>query len=112
MAKEREFNTFVSPEVLLDGVLEFRDNLTIGGNFQGFISSSTGSLTIDTTGFVKAEIRLKNIKIKGKVEGDCTAKDNLLVEDFASIKGDIKASNIIMGEQVAFEGKCKTISND
>ncbi len=86
------------------GDLEFPQLLRIDGKFQGKLTSS-GRIIVGPEGYVKADIRLAEAFISGKVEGDIFVEDRLVLRGRAEIYGNITAPVISVDEGVTIVGQ-------
>jgi cytoskeletal protein CcmA (bactofilin family) len=100
---------------MFKGSLLFNDSLRIDGNFDGEIESD-GTLFVGKTGVLKAEVKVGNIIVEGKIEGNVTCKDKIELRATAKIFGDIQAARLTIAEGVNIVGKCsvstENISSD
>lgn len=97
----------MGPSLSLKGDLSGEEDLTIYGLFQGTINLSKNTLVIDQKGRVEANIRAKNIIIKGNVKGNISALEKVYIHKNAQVKGDITASKISVMNGAHFEGRAK-----
>lgn len=97
----------IGSSLLLKGELSGEEDLAIDGQFQGTIDLSNYTLTIDHKGRVEANIRAKNITIKGFVKGNIYASEKVFIHEKAQVQGDIVASKISVMDGAQFEGNAK-----
>lgn len=97
----------MGPSLSLKGDLSGEEDLTIDGQFQGTINLSENTLVIDQKGRVEADIRAKNIIIKGNVKGNISAIEKVYIHENAHVTGDITASKISVMNGAHFEGSAK-----
>ena len=91
----------------IKGDLSGEEDLTIDGQFQGTINLSKNTLIIDQKGRVEADIRAKNIIIKGNIQGNISALEKVFIHENAQVRGDITASKISVMNGANFEGSAK-----
>lgn len=96
----------------MQGTLSFKDpvNLRINGKFEGTLDTK-GNLTIGETAIVDAHIIGENIIIAGKVKGDITAKQRLVLLPTAAVYGEVKTPKLNIVEGAIFQGKCQMIED-
>jgi cytoskeletal protein CcmA (bactofilin family) len=87
------------------GQLTFHGPATINGTVEGEVLCH-GVLTIGEEAEVRAKISAAVVVIRGKVEGDVTAKEKVELEAPARLLGNIAAPRLIVTEGVAFDGHC------
>lgn len=94
----------IGEKVTVKGTLSFEHLIRIDGTFEGELHSQ-GKLIVGPTGIVKAHINLKEAFISGKVEGDITVRERLLLRGRAEITGNISAASISVDEGVSIVGQ-------
>lgn len=87
------------------GQLSFQGPARIDGKVDGEVNCQ-GTLTIGEEAEVKAKITGQVVVIRGKVEGNVTAKERIELLAPARLIGNISAPRLIMTEGVVFDGDC------
>jgi excisionase family DNA binding protein len=89
----------------MQGTISFKDpvNLRINGSFEGKLDAR-GNLTIGENAKVSANIQGDNIVIAGKVSGDVIATRSLSILGTATLKGNITAPRLSIGEGAILQG--------
>ena len=85
------------------------EEVIIQGNIQGKIDCGNHSLHIEKGATVKADIKGKNITIRGNVTGNVTASGKILIGKEARITGDLTAPQISIQEGAKFKGTVKML---
>ena len=109
MRSELEYintNASFGEDTKLIGNLRFNHSLRIMGSFEGSIYSEAGSLIIEDTSVVKADIKVKSITIAGIVHGNIDAEERIEMMDSGKVFGNIKTKKLKIADGVVFEGKC------
>ncbi len=106
-----EPETVIGENVSFKGTLSFQRLLRIDGTFEGELESQ-GKLIIGPKGFVKANIVLQEAYIAGKVEGDITVKERLVLRGRAEIRGNITAPLLSIDEGVSIIGQVYVTAPD
>ena len=70
-----------------EGTLEVRDRLTIGPN-----------------GKVSANVKAKELMVRGKIEGDVETTERIVIMNGASIVGDVRTAGIVIEDGAFFKG--------
>ncbi len=78
--------------------------MRIDGKLIGEVTASE-SLAIGVTGEVEGNITAKNVTIGGKVRGTINASEKIVFEGKSVIRGDIRATRLIIDEGTIFDGK-------
>jgi cytoskeletal protein CcmA (bactofilin family) len=94
----------IGENVSVKGTLSFQDLVRIDGTFEGEVESK-GKIVIGPKGFVKANLDLQEAFIAGKVEGDITVKERLVLRGRAEVRGNITAPLLSIDEGVSIIGQ-------
>jgi cytoskeletal protein CcmA (bactofilin family) len=89
----------------VSGQLSFQGSARIDGSVDGDIQCQ-GTLTIGESAEVKAKIMAKVVVIRGKVEGNVSAKERIELIAPARLIGNIDSPRLIIAEGVVFDGDC------
>ena len=87
------------------GQLSFQGPARIDGIVDGEVNCQ-GTLTIGEGAEVKAKITGQVVVIRGKVEGNVTAKERIELLAPARLIGNIEAPRLVINEGVVFDGDC------
>ena len=109
--KHPEATTVLGPTVDIQAELKSGEDLIIQGKFQGHIDIGNKNLIIEKSADVDAEIRARNITIKGKVKGNINATGKVYIEREARVFGDMSAARISIMEGAQYKGSMKMISH-
>ena len=104
-------NTLIGPEALISGEITTSDVIQIEGRVEGKIKS-TGLVVIGEAGRVKAEIEAENVSIRGKLDGDCTAKNRVEITNTGQVTGNLRAPLIAVAEGAVFRGSSNMTDQD
>jgi cytoskeletal protein CcmA (bactofilin family) len=96
-------NTLIGKEALITGEINTSQVMQIEGRVEGKIKS-TGLVVIGEAGRVKAEIEAENVSIRGKLEGDCSAKNRIEITNTGNVLGNLRAPLIAVAEGAIFRG--------
>jgi cytoskeletal protein CcmA (bactofilin family) len=97
-----------SPE--LAGDISFRDMLRVNGFIAGTVYSKSGTLIVDVSSRVDANVEVAVAVISGSVNGDIVAHQRVEIGPNAKIHGNIWTRSIEIKDGAIFEGECKMIS--
>ena len=89
----------------ITGQLNFQGSARIDGAVDGEIQCQ-GTLTIGESAEVRARISGQVVVIRGKVEGNVTAKEKVEIATPGRLIGNIDSPRLIITEGVVFEGDC------
>ncbi len=102
--KGEEQVTIIGTGVVIEGKLASTGDVRIDGNVKGDIKAE-GNVTVGESGGVDGQIHADIITLGGKVTGSVNAKDKLVLEAKASLKGDIVTKILVVEAGAKFDGK-------
>lgn len=97
--------TFINPGTVVSGELLIENDITIEGTVKGTIRA-TGVVSVHINGQVEGEIQATTAKIGGRMTGNVTVSDRVILESKAVLVGDIRTRELIIQEGAIFQGKC------
>lgn len=103
----REENvTNLTSDVEVKGTIKFDKVMRIDGKFDGELKTKDGELIVGKTGNIKANVKVRNAIIEGRVDGNITASEKVELKKKAQLIGDLQAKTLVIEEGVVFVGKC------
>ncbi len=100
----------LNSDVELNGTLKFAGELTFDGKLDGEINSE-GVLNLGENAVIRGNLAVGSVVVRGKVNGNITAREKIEVKAKAELFGDIRAPRLVIEEGVAFVGKCEVNPN-
>ena len=100
----------LNSDVEIKGNLKFSGELTFEGKLDGEINTE-GTLNLGDTAVVNGNINVNSIVVRGKVNGNVTAKDRVEIKSKAELFGDVRATKLVIEEGVTFVGKTEVNPN-
>jgi cytoskeletal protein CcmA (bactofilin family) len=97
-------------DVEIKGDLKFSGELTFEGKLDGDIQTD-GTLNLGDTATINGNINAQSVVVRGKVNGNITAKEKIDIKTKAELFGDIRATKLAMEEGMTFVGKCEVNPN-
>ena len=97
-------------DVEIKGNLKFSGELTFEGKLDGEIQTD-GTLNLGDTAVVNGNINASTVVVRGKVNGNVTAKDKIDIKAKTELLGDIRAAKLAIEEGVTFVGKTEVNPN-
>lgn len=94
----------IGPSISIRGEVTGSEDLLIQGQVDGSVTLELHSVTVGSEGRVKANIIGRVIAIEGKVEGDLTAQEQILLRSTAHVLGDIRAPRLALEDGATFRG--------
>jgi cytoskeletal protein CcmA (bactofilin family) len=103
--RQRSGSAFASqPE--LSGEINFRDLVRVNGHIAGTVYSQSGTLIVDSTATVEANVDVAVAVIGGTVRGDIVAHERIELGPAAKIYGNIWTRSIAIKDGALFDGVC------
>jgi cytoskeletal protein CcmA (bactofilin family) len=96
--------TTIGPTIVIRGRLKVDENLIVRGRIDAEISSSK-ALIIESSGIVKANVRVRSARISGVLVGNVDALDKIEIASDGRVVGDLRAPRIVISDGAAFRGK-------
>jgi cytoskeletal protein CcmA (bactofilin family) len=100
----------LNSDVELKGTLKFAGELTFDGKLDGDINSD-GTLSLGDNAVVKGNINVNSVVLRGKVNGNVSAREKIEIKAKTEMFGDIKAPKLVIEEGVTFVGKSEVNPN-
>ena len=105
--KQRPRNSEGEPE--LDGEMSFKDMLRINGHVAGRVFSYKGTLIVDASARVEADINVGICVVNGTVVGDIIGHERVEVAQGAVVKGNIATRTLSIKPGAVFQGDCRML---
>ena len=93
----------------LNGDIIFKDMVRVNGHVAGTIYSKTGTLIVDLSACVEANVDVAVAVLSGTVKGDIIARDRVELGPASKIYGNIWTRSIVIKDGAIFEGVCRMI---
>jgi len=100
----------LASDVEIKGNLKFSGELIFEGKLDGEIQTD-GVLTLGDAAVVSGNITAQSVVVRGKVNGNITAKEKIEIKAKAELFGDIRATKLVIEEGVSFVGKTEVNPN-
>ncbi len=100
----------LNSDVEIKGNLKFSGELTFEGKLEGEINTD-GTLHLGDSAVINGSINATNVIVRGKINGNITAKDKIDIKAKTELFGDIKASKLVIEEGITFVGKTEVNPN-
>ncbi|MEE9450588.1 MAG: polymer-forming cytoskeletal protein [Ignavibacteriaceae bacterium] len=96
--------TIISNGVKLEGKITSGGSIRVDGTIRGDVISQ-GNVTVGEHGDVNGQINAAIIAIGGRVVGSVNAKEKLVLESKANLKGDLFTKILVVEAGAKFDGK-------
>ena len=104
MAINRGDRSMIGSGVNIQGDLISEDDLVIQGQINGSITAEASEVMVGVEGRLTACIRARVVKIEGKVTGDITAIEKVIVAKTGDVTGNIRAPRVNLEDGAKFKG--------
>lgn len=102
---------FVGTEPELSGEICFKDMLRVNGHIAGRVQSKKGTLIVDVSAKIDADVEVAVAVIGGIVNGDIVAHQRVEVGPTAKIYGNIWTRSLAIQRGAIFEGVCQMLED-
>ena len=96
--------SIVGSGVAISGNLNCQDHLIIDGQFKGSIQASENTVVIGCNGLVDGDIKANNLCVKGKVIGDISLTETIVITETGTIVGSLRAAKISLEQGAKYKG--------
>jgi cytoskeletal protein CcmA (bactofilin family) len=86
------------------GDIHFEDKLQVEGRVTGRVVSEKGTLIIEETGRVEAEINVGVCIVRGVFEGNVSAESRIELHKTSRVRGDLTTPVLLVEEGALFNG--------
>jgi cytoskeletal protein CcmA (bactofilin family) len=100
----------LNSDVEIKGNLKFAGELTFEGKLDGEINSD-GTLHLGDSAIVNGNVNAATVIVRGKINGNVSAKDKIEIKAKTELFGDIRAAKLVIEEGVTFVGKTEVNPN-
>ena len=94
----------IGSTVVIDGNITSAENLIIEGKVSGTITATGHEVTVGQAGQLKANISAKIVRIEGKVEGDISGGEKVIISKTGNVLGNIDAPRVTLEDGAKFKG--------
>lgn len=81
------------------------EDLLIHGTIEGSVTLAAHTLTVGPEGDLRANVRARIVKVKGRVRGDLVAEEQVVLQASARVQGDISAPRVVLEDGARFRGE-------
>ncbi len=96
--------TTIGPHVVISGEVFCDGDLTIEGSVEGRVTVREGTLTIEASAYVEADVKAIRVYVHGTVRGAITATERIDLRPSSSVEGSLSADQIAIEEGAHVSG--------
>lgn len=94
----------IGPSIKIKGEVSGDEDLLIQGKVEGTISLGNNEVVVGESGEVNADIIAKTVRVDGKVKGDITGKESVVISRIGNVRGNITAPRVQLEDGGIFKG--------
>lgn len=94
----------IGRSITIRGEVTGDEDLLIQGRVDGSVDLKQHSVTVGREGEVKANITARVVTVEGKVEGNLSADEQVILRASATVQGDISAPRVVLEDGARFRG--------
>jgi len=94
----------IGPSIKIKGEVSGDEDLLIQGQVEGTVNLKNNEVIVGESGQLSADILAKTIKIDGKVTGDITGTENVVISKLGNVRGNIIAPRVLLEDGAKFKG--------
>ena len=94
----------IGPSIKITGDVSGNEDVIIEGRVEGTISLHENVLTVGKEGQICATVHARAVFVEGKVEGDLTGEEQIVVQRSGNVRGNIVAPRVTLEDGCKFKG--------
>ena len=94
----------IGPSIQIEGTLRGQEDVFVEGEVTGTIQLQSNTLTVGTSGKIKADVYAHTVFVEGSMEGDLFGSEQVIIRKSAKVRGNITAPRVTLEDGAAFKG--------
>ena len=94
----------IGPGIVINGDISGSENLVIEGKIKGHVRLGSNEVTVGKSGEVSADIDARIIRVAGRVSGDLTGSEKVIISSTGNVRGNIVAPRMLLEDGAIFKG--------
>ena len=94
----------------VEGKIRTQGSIRIDGKVTGEVHAAE-NFAIGLSGEIEGSVTGRNVTVGGKVKGNITSVDKLVMESKSVVRGDVKAAKLVIDEGAVFDGRVTMTEN-
>lgn len=94
----------IGPSIHINGDVTGNEDVIIEGRVDGTISLKENVLTVGKEGQINASVNAHAVFVEGKVEGDLTGGEQIVIRRSGNVRGNIVAPRVTLEDGCKFKG--------
>jgi len=100
----------LNSDVEIKGNIKFSGELSFDGKLDGEVHTD-GALNLGDSAVINGNIAAQSVAVRGKVNGNISAKEKIEIKARAELFGDIRAAKLAIEEGATYVGKAEVNPN-
>lgn len=96
----------------IKGSIRSSESLHIDGEVDGSLELPDHRLTIGLHGKVVADVRVKEVEVLGRLDGDIDAAKKITIRKGGRLIGDLRTPAIVIEDGAYFKGRIEILNNE
>jgi cytoskeletal protein CcmA (bactofilin family) len=112
MADKQQGNgelSLIGSGTVVEGKIRTDGSIRVDGRLVGDVVAKANA-AVGINGVVEGTVTARNVSLAGKVNGTVTASEKLILEAKSVMRGDVRASRLVVDEGAMFDGECAMTS--
>ncbi|MBL8201036.1 MAG: polymer-forming cytoskeletal protein [Chromatiales bacterium] len=94
----------IGPSIQIEGTLRGQEDVFVEGEVTGTIQLQSNTLTIGTSGKIKADVYAHTVFVEGSMDGDLFGSEQVIIRKSARVRGNITSPRVTLEDGAAFKG--------
>jgi cytoskeletal protein CcmA (bactofilin family) len=94
----------IGRSITVRGEVTGDEDLIIQGRVEGSVDLRQHAVTVGSEGDVKADIIARILVVEGRVQGNLSAEEQVMLRSSARVEGDIRAPRLVLEDGARFRG--------
>ena len=97
-------SAMIGPTIVIEGKIISGENMLVEGRVIGSISAPEHEVTVGVSGDLAADISAKVVRVEGKVKGNISGSDKVIISKRGNVLGNIDAPRVTLEDGAKFKG--------
>ena len=94
----------IGPSIQIEGTLRGQEDVFVEGEVIGTVQLQSNTLTIGTSGKIKADVYAHTVYVEGSMEGDLYGAEQVIIRKSARVRGNITSPRVTLEDGATFKG--------
>lgn len=94
----------IGPSIQIEGTLRGQEDVFVEGEISGTVQLQSNTLTVGTTGRIRADVYAHTVFVEGAMEGDLFGAEQVIIRKSAKVRGNITAPRVTLEDGATFKG--------